>query len=60
MRMLFSTRAKLRDGKIKLIDNEGDPKLPAFLYDEDMMDGSLAQGLFRGRLLLAVSLVALA
>ncbi|KAF9791087.1 hypothetical protein BJ322DRAFT_1208320 [Thelephora terrestris] len=49
-----STRAKLRDGKIKLIDSAGDPKLPAFLYDENMTDGSLAQGLFRGPLLLAV------
>ena len=51
----LSARAKLRDGKLKLIDSNGDPKLPTFLYDEDTMDGSLTQGLFRGPLLLAVS-----
>ena len=45
---------KLRQGELPLIDNVGDPKFPAFLYDEDAMDSSLAQGLFRGPLLLAV------
>ncbi|KAF9786305.1 hypothetical protein BJ322DRAFT_1108158 [Thelephora terrestris] len=49
-----SARAKLRDGKLSLLDSKGDPKFPAFLYNEDIMDGSLAQGLFRGPLLLAV------
>ncbi|KAF9778072.1 hypothetical protein BJ322DRAFT_1114612 [Thelephora terrestris] len=49
-----STRAKLRDGSLKLVDSKGDPKLPAFLYDKDLMDGSITQGLFRGPLLLAV------
>ena len=52
---LFSARAKLRDSKLSLIDSKGDPKFPAFLYDEDTMDGSLVKGLFRSRLLLAVS-----
>ena len=46
---------KLRQGELPLIDNTGDPKFPAFLYDEDAMDSSLTQGLFRGPLLLAVS-----
>ncbi|KAF9790581.1 hypothetical protein BJ322DRAFT_1104237 [Thelephora terrestris] len=49
-----SSRMKLRDGGLSLIDSKGDPKFPAFLYDEDVMDGSLAQGLFRGPLLLSV------
>ena len=52
-----STRARLRQGELPLIDSTGDPKFPAFLYDEDSMtDGSLTQGLFRGPFLLAVSL----
>ena len=38
-----------------MIDSKGDPKLPAFLYDDDLMDGSLARGLFRGPFLLSVS-----
>ena len=54
--MFFSTREKLSQGELPLIDNAKDPKFPAFLYDEDITDGSLAQGLFRGPLLLAVSL----
>lgn len=41
-------------GEIPLNDNTGDPKFPAFLYDEDIMDGSFATGLLRGKLLLAV------
>jgi hypothetical protein len=47
---------KLSQGELPLIDVTGDPKFPAFLYDEDIMDGSLVQGLFRGPFLLAVSL----
>lgn len=48
---------RLRQGELPLIDNTGDPKFPAFLYDESVMtDGSLTQGLFRGPILLAVSL----
>lgn len=47
---------KLKQGELPLIDNTGDPKFPAFLYDEELMDGSLTQGLFRGPLLLAVSI----
>lgn len=46
---------KLKEGELALIDSAGDPKFPAFLYDEDIMDESLTQGLFRGPLLLAVS-----
>ena len=46
---------KLRQGELALIDSAGDPKFPAFLYDEDATDDSLTQGLFRGPLLLAVS-----
>ncbi|KAF9786096.1 hypothetical protein BJ322DRAFT_1107959 [Thelephora terrestris] len=49
-----TARAKLRDGKLSLVDTKGDPKLPAFLYDEEVMDGSLVKGLFRGQLLLKV------
>jgi len=37
-------------------DKENQPFLPAFLYDEKMMDGSLTKGLFRGPLLLKVGL----
>lgn len=51
-----STVMKLRQGELLLIDNAGDPKFPAFLYDEDTMNTSLTQGLFHGPLLLAVSL----
>ena len=49
-----STMEKLMDGLLTLNDTAGNPKLPAFLYDEDMRDGSLTMGLFRGPLLLAV------
>lgn len=45
----------MSEGELPLIDNAGDPKLPAFLYDEDTTDGSLAKGLLHGPLLLAVS-----
>lgn len=47
---------KLSQGALALIDKNGDPKFPTFLYDEDAMNGSFAAGLFRGPLLLAVSL----
>lgn len=47
---------KLAQGTVALNDNAGDPKFPAFLYDEDTLDGSLTTGLFRGPLLLAVSI----
>lgn len=46
---------KLRQRELALTDGTRDPKFPAFLYDEDAMDTSLTQGLFRGPLLLAVS-----
>jgi len=41
--------------ELPLIDSSGDPKLPAFLYDQDLADGSMTQGLFHGPLLLAAS-----
>lgn len=56
---LSSTRQKLIGGELALNDSVGDPKFPAFLYDEDVMDGSFMMGLFHGPLLLAVSLVIL-
>lgn len=46
---------KLVGRELPLIDNTGDPKLPFFLYDPDIANGSMTQGLFRGPLLLAVS-----
>ena len=46
---------KLRQGELRLNDNTGDPKFPAFLYDEDAMNGTFTTGLLRGPLLLAVS-----
>jgi hypothetical protein len=52
----FSTRNKLSNGELTLVDRTGDPKFPAFLYDEDTMDGSLAEGFLHGPFLLAVSL----
>lgn len=53
--MFFSTRMKFSEGELPLNDIKGDPKFPAFLYDEDVMDSSLTAGLLRGPLLLAVS-----
>ena len=38
-------------------DRENQPFFPVFLYDEQMMDGSLTKGLFRGPLLLKVGLL---
>jgi len=37
-------------------DKENQPFFPVFIYDEQMMDGSLMKGLFRGPLLLKVGL----
>lgn len=45
---------KLSQGELTLVDNAGDPKLPAFLYDKEAADGSLTEGLLRGPVLLAV------
>jgi len=53
--LLSSTLMKLRQGELRLNDNRGDPKFPAFLYDEDAMNGTFTTGLLRGPLLLAVS-----
>jgi hypothetical protein len=41
---------------LALIDSDNCPKLPAFLYDPNLMDDSMTKGLFRGPLLLAVTL----
>ena len=46
---------KLVERELPLIDNTSDPKLPFFLYDPDLANGSMTQGLFRGPLLLAAS-----
>ena len=46
---------KILTRELSLIDGGGDPKLPLFLYDPDLMNGSTTQGLLRGPLLLAVS-----
>jgi hypothetical protein len=46
----------LRDGKLALLDNPQDPKIPTFVYDEGLKDGSISGGLLRGPLLVAVSL----
>ena len=50
------TRMQLVERKLPMIDSGGDPKLPIFLYDLDLVDSSMTQGLFRGPLLLAVSM----
>lgn len=50
----FRTRMQLIERKLSLVDSDGDPKLPFFLYDQDLMDGSVTQGLLRGPFLLAV------
>lgn len=39
-----------------MMDSEHQPFFPVFLYNEQMMDGSLTKGLFRGPLLLKASL----
>ena len=49
-------RMQLMEGKLPLINSGGDPKLPIFLYDPDLMDSSMTQGLFCGPLLLVVSM----
>ena len=47
---------RLSEGELPLINSVGDPKFPAFLYDEDAINESFAWGLFRGPFLLVVSL----
>ena len=47
---------QLQSRALTLIDSEGDPKFPLFLYDPDLVDRSITQGLFRGPFLLAVSI----
>ena len=47
---------ELMERKLPLIDSRGDPMLPQFLYNPDLTDSSTTRGLFRGPLLLAVSI----
>jgi hypothetical protein len=54
--MFFRTRQNIVERKLRLVDSEGDPKFPVFLYDEELMDGSITKGLFRGPVLLTVRL----
>ena len=49
------TRQDLKHRRLRLIDREGSPFFPTFLYDEEMMDGTSTKGLFRGPLLIKVS-----
>ena len=45
------TWQNLKHRRLQLIDWEGSPFFPIFLYDEEMMDGTTTKGLFRGPLL---------
>jgi len=45
----------LKHRRLRLIDREGSPFFPIFLYDEEMMDGTTTKGLFRGLLLVKAS-----
>jgi hypothetical protein len=54
--MKHSTQASLKAGTLPLKDREHQPFFPVFLYNEQMMDGSLTKGLFRGPLLLKAGL----
>ena len=56
MTAALSTRDSIKAATLPMKDRENQPFFPAFLYDERMMDGSLTMGLFRGPLLLKVSL----
>jgi len=53
----YRTRRDLKQRRLRLIDREGYPFFPVFLYDEDMMDGTATKGLFRGPLLVKVNFV---
>jgi hypothetical protein len=54
--ILPRTRQNIVERKLHLVDSEGDPKFPVFLYDEELMDNSITKGLFRGPVLLMVGL----
>lgn len=56
MTTLPSTRESIKGATLPMKDRENQPFFPVFLYDERTMDGSLTTGLFRGPLLLKVSL----
>ena len=49
-------RKDLKHRRLQLIDREGSPFFPIFLYDEAMMDRTSTKGLFRGPLLTKASL----
>lgn len=51
------TQQDLKHRRLRLIDRDGYPFFPAFLYSEEMMDGSATKGLFRGPLLVKVGFV---
>lgn len=52
---ILRTCLELRNRILPLKDRSGEPLLPLFLYEESMVDGSVTKGLFRGPLLLKVS-----
>jgi len=52
----LSTRESLKAGTLPFKDKENQPFFPVFIYDEQMMDGSLMKGLLRGPLLLKAGL----
>lgn len=56
MTVVLSTRDSIKGATLPMKDRENQPFFPAFLYDERMMDGTLATGLFRGPLLLKAGL----
>lgn len=48
------TRKDLKHRRLRLVDREGSPFFPIFLYDEELMDRTTTKGLFRGPLLVKV------
>lgn len=53
----FSTQESFKAKLLPMKDRENQPFFPVFVYDEQMIDGSLTGGLLRGPLLLKASLV---
>ena len=49
------TRKDLKHRHLRLVDREGSPFFPIFLYNEELMDRTTTKGLFRGPLLVKVS-----
>jgi len=56
MATVLSTQEGIKAATLPMKDRENQPFFPSFLYDEQMVDGSLTKGLFRGPLLLKASL----